>query len=172
MPDGVADPASAAGSPHGGHARRRRGSFARVRINLALWSGGITLAVLVVLGAILYLAVERSLAASGTAQLVAQANPITGGRREPGGDPPPGGLSFGGPNSGTFTMVVDDDGRPVGRGAGAGRSAGHGIGRGGQGDRRSATSGPRRSRSTVVNVVPSDVGPAAFDARRGRGDAS
>lgn len=88
----------------------------RVRINLALWSGGITLAVLLVLGAILYIAVERSLTATGTAQLVTQANQITGGRRDPGGEPPEGGLSFGGPNSGTFTMVVDGDGRPVGRG--------------------------------------------------------
>jgi signal transduction histidine kinase len=88
-----------------------------VRINLALWSGGITLAVLLVLGTVLYLAVERSLAAAGTAQLVAQANQITGGRRDPGGEPPPGGLSFGGPNSGTFTMVVDGDGDPVGRGS-------------------------------------------------------
>ena len=57
MPDGRADPASAAGSPSevtASEARLLRG----VRINLALWSGGITLAVLVVLGAVLYLAVE------------------------------------------------------------------------------------------------------------------
>ena len=84
-----------------------------VRNNLALWSGGITLAVLVVLGAILYVAVERSLAASGTAQLVAQADALTGGRRDPGGEPPPGGLIFGGPNSGTFTLVLDSDGVPI-----------------------------------------------------------
>ncbi len=84
-----------------------------VRINLALWSGGITLAVLLVLGTVLYLAVERSLGATGTAQLVDEANRLTGGRRDPGGDPPQGGLSFGGPSSGTFTMVLDDDGRPV-----------------------------------------------------------
>ena len=84
-----------------------------VRNNLALWSGGITLAVLVVLGAILYVAVERSLAASGTAQLVAQADALTGGRHDPGGEPPPGGLIFGGPNSGTFTLVLDSDGVPI-----------------------------------------------------------
>src|SRR5688572_14108312 len=114
MPDGRADPASAAGSPSEvtpSEARLLRG----VRINLALWSGGITLVVLLVLGTVLYLAVERSLTASGTAQLVEQADQITGGRRDPAGDPPEGGLSFGGPNSGTFFFVLDDGGQPVRR---------------------------------------------------------
>jgi signal transduction histidine kinase len=115
MPDGVVAPGPAPGSSPEVTPDEAR-LLRRVRINLALWSGGITLAVLVVLGAILYVAVERSLAASGTAQLVAQADQITGGRRDPGGDPPPGGISFGGPNSGTFTMVVDADGQPVGPG--------------------------------------------------------
>ena len=107
----------------------------RVRVNLTLWSAGVTLAVLIVLGAILYVAVDRSLTASGTAQLVAQANAITGGRRDPGGDPPPGGLIFGGPNSGTFTMVVRDDGQPGRPRSGPARLAGHGVGRGRQGER-------------------------------------
>jgi signal transduction histidine kinase len=115
MPDGVAAPQPGPGSSQDVTPAEAQ-LLRRVRVNLALWSGGITLAVLVVLGAILYVAVERSLAASGTAQLVAQANAITGGRRDPGGDPPPGGLSFGGPNSGTFTLVVDGEGHPVGRG--------------------------------------------------------
>ena len=112
MPDGAAAPAPAAGSPPEvtpAEARLLRG----VRINLALWSGGITLVVLLVLGSVLYLAVERSLGASGTAQLIAHANQITGGRPDPGGDPPPGGFVFGGPSSGTFTLIVDDGGRPV-----------------------------------------------------------
>ena len=114
MPDGVVAPGSGADTADvtPSEARLLRG----VRINLALWSGGITLVVLLILGTVLYLTVERSLTASGTAQLVEQANLITGGRREPAGDPPQGGLSFGGPNSGTFTMVVDGDGRPVGPG--------------------------------------------------------
>ncbi len=118
MPDGRADPAPAAGSPSEvtpSEARLLRG----VRINLALWSGGITLVVLLVLGTVLYVAVERSLAASGTAQLVERANQETGGRRDPGGDLPPGGLSFGGPSSGVFTLVVNVDGVPVGPGRGA-----------------------------------------------------
>ena len=115
MPDGVVAARPVAGSAAEVTPEEAR-LLRRVRVSLALWSGGITLAVLVVLGAILYVAVERSLVASGTAQLVAQADQITGGRRDPGGDPPPGGLSFGGPNSGTFTMVLDADGQPVGRG--------------------------------------------------------
>jgi len=112
MPDGVVAEGPAAGSAAEVTPEEAR-LLRRVRINLALWSGGITLVVLVVLGAILYVAVERSLAASGTAQLVTQANQLTGGRRNPPGDPPEGGLSFGGPNSGTLTMVLDDQGRPV-----------------------------------------------------------
>src|SRR3990170_4932316 len=112
MPDGRADPPHAVGSPSEVTPSEAR-LLRNVRINLALWSGGITLAVLLVLGTVLYLAVERSLAASGTAQLVARATEITGGRQDPGGEPPAGGLSFGGPNSGIFWMVVDDTGVPV-----------------------------------------------------------
>jgi signal transduction histidine kinase len=114
MPDGAAPEPVAGASPEvtPAEARLLRG----VRINLALWSGGITLAVLLVLGTVLYLAVERSLAASGTAQLVAQADLLTGGRRDPGGDVPSGGFSFFGPSSGTFSLVVDGDGVPVGPG--------------------------------------------------------
>ena len=86
----------------------------RVRLQLTLWSGGITLAVLVALGAILYVAVDRSLSSSGTAQLVAQANAITGPRPDPNGDLPAGGFIFGGPGSGTFTLIVNDQGAVVG----------------------------------------------------------
>jgi signal transduction histidine kinase len=118
MRDGRATPAPAAGSPSEvtpSEARLLRG----VRINLALWSGGITLAVLLVLGTVLYLAVERSLAASGTAQLVSQANQMTRGRPDPGGDPPEGGYVFGGPNSGVYTLPIDQFGVPVGPGRNA-----------------------------------------------------
>ena len=112
MPDGRAAPAPAAGSPSEvtpSEARLLRG----VRLNLALWSGGITLVVLLVLGTVLYVAVERSLTASGVAQLVAQANQMTGGRPDPGGEPPEGGFVFGGPNSGVFRLVVDAAGVPI-----------------------------------------------------------
>jgi signal transduction histidine kinase len=159
MPDGVEASGPAAGSPPEVTPEEAR-LLRRVRVNLALWSGGITLVVLVVLGAILYVAVERSLAASGTAQLVAQADQLTGGRRDPPGEPPPGGLSFGGPASGTFTMVLNDQGQPVGPGLRipdglpvtesfeAAKASG-------ERDIRSAT-----VITTVVSVAFSDAGPA------------
>ncbi|MGH2476359.1 MAG: sensor histidine kinase [Candidatus Limnocylindrales bacterium] len=90
-----------------------------VRLNLALWSAGITLVVLLVLGAILYVAVDRSLTASGTAALVAQADRLTGARPGPDDDLPPGGFIFGGGASGIFTMVVGPNGAPLGPGAAA-----------------------------------------------------
>jgi signal transduction histidine kinase len=84
----------------------------RVRLNLTLWSGGLTLAVLVVLGIVLYLAVERSLAATGTAELTARADMVTGGRPDP-DELPASGFIFGGPGSGTFTLVADGQGQPL-----------------------------------------------------------
>jgi signal transduction histidine kinase len=85
----------------------------RVRLQLVLWSGGITLVLLLVLGGAVYIAVDRSLSNSGTAQLVSQANQITGGRPGP-NQLPEAGFIFGGPGSGTLTMVVNDEGDPVG----------------------------------------------------------
>ncbi len=84
----------------------------RVRIQLVLWSGGITLALLVLLGIVLYVAVDRSLSTSGTAELVSQANQITRTPPSPGEELPAGGFIFGGPASGTFAMVLDDAGVP------------------------------------------------------------
>jgi signal transduction histidine kinase len=83
-----------------------------VRLNLALWSGGITLALLIVLGATLYVAVDRSLAASGTSQLVDRAEELTR-RPSPDDDIPAGGFIFSGPGSGTFALLADADGQPV-----------------------------------------------------------
>ena len=89
----------------------------RTRLNLALWSGGITLAVLIVLGIVLYVAVDRSLTASGVQQLEARAEMVTGGRPQPDhhDDLPSGGFipQFGGNGSGTFAMVVDADGQAL-----------------------------------------------------------
>jgi two-component system sensor histidine kinase CiaH len=89
----------------------------RVRLQLAVWSGGITLALLVVLGIVLYVAVDRSLSSQGAAQLVSQANQITRTPPAPGEELPAGGFIFGGPASGTFAMVLDKGGDPVGPGA-------------------------------------------------------
>jgi signal transduction histidine kinase len=87
-----------------------------VRIQLALWSGGITLALLVVLGIVLYVAVDRSLSTSGTAELISQASQITRTPPAPGEELPAGGFIFGGPASGTFAIVLDAEGDPVGPG--------------------------------------------------------
>jgi signal transduction histidine kinase len=104
MPDGSAPDAM---TPE------EEGLLRRVRLQLALWSGGITLALLVLLGIALYVAIDRSLSNSGTAQLVNQASALTGGRRGP-DQLPEGGFVFGGPGSGTLTVVVNDRGVPVG----------------------------------------------------------
>ncbi len=118
MPDGVhsEDPTSEAEpdvTPAEGRLLRR------TRLNLALWSGGITLAVLIVLGVVLYVAVDRSLTATGVAQLEDRARMITNGRPQPDHDDlPSGGFipQFGGNGSGTFAMVVDGDGQTLTQG--------------------------------------------------------
>jgi len=86
----------------------------RTRRRLVAWSGGLTLVSLLALGLALASAVERSLAATGEAQLaqraaviqaiVRGANPVRGGAR-----PQDLGLAFGGASSGTFAMIVAPD---------------------------------------------------------------
>lgn len=110
MPDGVRTASTDASEPEVTTAEHRL--LRRVRLNLSLWSGGITLAVLVVLGIVLYVAVDRSLAATGTAQLTTTADLITGGRPDP-DDLGEGGFRFGGPGSGTFSLVADGNGNVV-----------------------------------------------------------
>jgi len=115
MPDGVltpTDPTADADEVTPEEARLLR----RVRLQLTLWSGGITLAILLAVGLSLYVAVDRSLSSSGTAELVAQANALTGNRPGPNSDLPTGGFTFGGPGSGLFTMILDESGDPVGPG--------------------------------------------------------
>lgn len=90
----------------------------RVRWQLVAWSGGIVLIVLVVLGLALYLAVARSLEATGVAQLQERAQGLTRfiagdpGRSGPGR--PPVGIAFGGPSSGTFAFVSAPSGEVIG----------------------------------------------------------
>lgn len=89
-----------------------------VRWRLVAWSGGITLLVLLLLGSAIYLAVARTLAASGERQLQDRADQIVDFvRREDRRDPPTG-LVFGGGSSGTLAYVVRPDGRLVGPRAG------------------------------------------------------
>jgi signal transduction histidine kinase len=92
------------------------GLLRRVRLQLALWSGGVTLVLLLLLGGVLYVAVDRSLSNTGTAELVRQANMLIGGRPGP-AELPEVGFIFGGPGSGTLTMLVNDQGVAVRPGA-------------------------------------------------------
>jgi signal transduction histidine kinase len=84
----------------------------RVGWRLVLWAGGSMLAVLLVLGTVLYGAVARSLEASGIAALEARAGAIA----ELIEDPRRAlqiGVAFGGRGSGTFALVLRPDGRPL-----------------------------------------------------------
>jgi two-component system sensor histidine kinase CiaH len=98
----------------------------RVRRRLVAWSAGSTLVLLLILGSALYFSVDASLAASGVAQLDQQAAAVRGfvtraggqGPPGPGGgghrDPPIGRAEFGGPGSGTISIVLDSAGSFVG----------------------------------------------------------
>jgi signal transduction histidine kinase len=89
----------------------------RVRWSLVVWSGGTTLLVLVALGAALFVVAARTLEQQGIAQLEARADDtrgfLTGDRPNPEG---PGlGFTFGGSSSGTYAVLADDRGDPIGR---------------------------------------------------------
>lgn len=84
----------------------------RVRWRLVLWAGGSMLAVLFILGTILYGAVARSLEASGLAALEARAAAIVDLLEDP-RRPLQVGLAFGGRGSGTFALLLRPDGRPL-----------------------------------------------------------
>jgi signal transduction histidine kinase len=105
-----------------GDARLLRG----VRWRLVAWSAGSTLLLLLVLGTALYIGVQASLAAASQEQLTAQADGVSrflerlppGGLREPHDrepdDPPLAETQFGGPGSGTISIIVDADGQFAG----------------------------------------------------------
>jgi len=85
----------------------------RVRWRLVAWSGVSTLIVLLVLAVALYAAVANTLAGAGTALLTARVDPLVqfleGGRPER----PAEGFIFGGGSSGTFAMILDENGTPL-----------------------------------------------------------
>ena len=110
MPDGVVSPTVENAEPE---VTAAEGALLRrVRVNLSLWSGAITLVVLIVLGAVLYFAVERSLTEAGTRELTQRATVMTGGRPDP-QDVSGTGFIFGGPGSGTFALVIGPNGRVI-----------------------------------------------------------
>ena len=83
----------------------------RVRLRLVAWSGLTTLAVLLVLGAALYLIAAKTLEDRGTEQLDDRIQALRGIR--PDVDSPGLGFIFGGGGSGTFAMVLNEEGRPI-----------------------------------------------------------
>ena len=107
-----------AGGPVGeaGDARMLRRTWRR----LILWSGGITLVILVLLGAAIYVTVDRSLSDSTQQRLQSRADQIASFiNRAPGQDASLGpqlqtGIVFGGPNSGTLAMVIGPANESVG----------------------------------------------------------
>jgi signal transduction histidine kinase len=115
MPDGASaagihDPAETEALATDGRLIRR------VRWRLVAWSGLSTLAVLVVLGAALYLIAARTLESQGLQQLDARLAAFRGIR--PDSDDPGLGFIFGGPGSGTFAMILDRQGQPINVGPG------------------------------------------------------
>jgi len=88
----------------------------RTRLRLLAWSGGLTLLILVLLGAALYAAVSGSLAARGTDLLAARADGLERLLQRPGQIPDRFvlGPGFGGEASGTLALIVRPDGVLVG----------------------------------------------------------
>src|SRR3954467_2442155 len=84
-----------------------------VRWRLVLWSGLTTLVVLAILGLSIYAVAAQSLETTGRAQLDARAQ-VFRQHPDPGGGPGQG-FIFGGASSGTFALLTDDAGEPVGR---------------------------------------------------------
>jgi signal transduction histidine kinase len=107
-------------SVRAGGAEQRLLQVARWR--LAAWSWLITLALLLVLGTLVYASVAASLAANGRQQLELRAGALAAGLIRFGppvnsNDRPfPIGVAFGGPTSGTFGIMVAPDGRVIGPG--------------------------------------------------------
>jgi signal transduction histidine kinase len=89
----------------------------RTRLRLIAWSGGLTLLILLALGALVYGAVSNELAGRGTAVLERRANEVARVISRPGPlpDRPPFGITFGGEQSGTLTLAVQPNGSVLGR---------------------------------------------------------
>jgi signal transduction histidine kinase len=88
----------------------------RTRLRLLAWSGGLTLLILVLLGAALYAAVSGSLAARGTDLLAARADGLARLLERPGQIPDRFvlGPGFGGESSGTLALIIRPDDTLVG----------------------------------------------------------
>jgi signal transduction histidine kinase len=113
----LADPLADGSAPGGGDlASADLALLRRTRLRLTAWSSILTLAILVVLGAAIYIAVQGSLSARGSTLLEGRAADIGRVIAER-GHPPDGpglGFVFGGNASGTLAVVVAPDGSLVG----------------------------------------------------------
>src|SRR3954471_20392951 len=85
----------------------------RVRLRLVVWSGGITLLVLLVLGIVLYVAVARSLETTAVGLLHDRAAALQNNIGRPGRFGAALGFAFGGDASGTAALLIDTDGQTV-----------------------------------------------------------
>jgi two-component system, OmpR family, sensor histidine kinase CiaH len=114
MPDGVVE--IGGGEPSDREASAVDARLIRdVRLRLVAWSGLTTLLVLAILGVALYVIAARTLEDNGIKQLDNRAAAFRI-HPDPGGGPGQG-FSFGGGSSGTFALVADDSGQPIGRGS-------------------------------------------------------
>ena len=88
----------------------------RTRLRLLAWSGGLTLLILVLLGAALYAAVNGSLDARGTDLLATRADGLMRLLQRPGQIPDAFvlGPGFGGESSGTLALIIRPDGTLMG----------------------------------------------------------
>jgi signal transduction histidine kinase len=85
----------------------------RVRWRLVAWSGGITLVILLVLGAALYTAMAQRLESASLARLQARVAQIVPDGSTDLDDMPPLQLVMGGPSSGTFAYLISTGGAVV-----------------------------------------------------------
>ena len=114
----LADPLAPTSAARGGEvAGDDAALLRRTRRRLIAWSGGLTLLILLALGALVYGAVANELEGRGTAVLERRAVEVSRiiGRRGPLPDRPPFGLTFGGEQSGTVTLAIAPDGSVLGR---------------------------------------------------------
>jgi signal transduction histidine kinase len=128
---------------------------------LVAWSAATMLVVLVLLGAALYAAVARSLAATSEAQLTQRAQSIVSyldraSQQFPGRAGRPDGFVFGGQAPGTVAVIVTDSGQVIGpRLEGLPDQAGIGAARAGANDvRTGAVTGSTTISGTGTGAVP------------------
>jgi two-component system sensor histidine kinase CiaH len=111
MPDGILPPTETT-APELAAETADSAMIRHVRRNLVLWSGGTTLLILIALAIALYVAAASSLASAGIAQLDSRMGIIRGERPDP-DDGSRYGYIFGGGGSGTYAMILDQNGTPV-----------------------------------------------------------